>query len=641
MLVCTLAFAVPLAMDPGGYFIFLPLKWALTTALVAAGMAAAIIERRGFARDAATAAWAALLAVVVLAALVGKGGLTSWIGYPGRYLGVIAWAIFLGAFVLGRSLTDEGERTRLVRAAAAGSLLVSAYAVLQELGIDLIEWEPHIDTTRARSTLGNAAFLGAFLAMIVPLTGRLALAPSSPRRARALYATAATLGTVALLTTETRGAWLGALMGVLVMLALDHRRLRALPRREVAVVAAAVLVGVIALATVSPYAARVRSIVDPSEATGEGRLIQWERTFDLVAERPLLGWGPETYVFTFPQFIDAEFEREVGRTVIPDRAHNLFLDVAATTGFLGVVAFLAVVTLVARGVTRDRQRDPLTVGLAGACVAYLVQLQFSISLPDLDAIFWLLAGVALAAATPARVQSSSVAPTQPAAAAVPRAWAIAPVLASVIVLAWGGMEVTADRTLRRALESEADGDFLEAQRLVDRAADRAPLRAQYLQGAARLHGRIGELNGRGDDFERALAAIDDARGLVPKDLELDLDRADVLLAWGEVVGDGDLIADAALQYEAIIGRDRFSSRAHLRLGVAYVQLDRSEAAEAEWLTAASLAPDSPAPLVNLGRLYAQEGREDDARRALGEALRVDPGNTVARDLLDLLDGGGS
>jgi O-antigen ligase/Flp pilus assembly protein TadD len=612
---------VPLAFDPGGHFAFLPLKWTTAAAGVAAGLALLLLQGAPVARPRLLWAWAGLLAALAVSSVLGVGGVTSWIGYPGRSLGVVTWLVFAGAFLLGASIADPRARERVVLATSAASILVSGYALLQEAGVDPVEWSEGLDVSRTRSTVGNAAFLGAYLAMVVPLAGRLALAPAS-RRVRVVHAAAAVLGLWALLTTETRGAWLGTLAGGVLVVALEYRRLRAVLRRSLLALGAA-LVAVLLLVTVSPFAARARSIADPGSLTGRGRLTQWERTLDLVADRPVLGWGPETYAFTFPRFIDAEFERTVGRAVVPDRAHNVVLDMAASAGLVGLAAYVSLLALLARAVAQARERSAATVGLAGAGAAYLGQLQFSFPVADLDTVFWLLAGL-LAASVGVR------------AAPFPRRWAVAPFAVALGFTVWGFTDVAADRTLRRALEAEAGGRFAQSQRLADDAAGVAAGRVQYLQAAARLHGRVGVVTGRPDDFERAVATVDDALDVLPRDLELAMDRGDLLLSWGEATGDRALVAAAAAQYEGVLDRDPASSRAHLKLGVAHVQLGRADDAERAWRRAASLAPRSPAPLVNLGRLYVQEGRAGEARRVLAAALRLDPGDRAASALLEEL-----
>jgi hypothetical protein len=377
-----------------------------------------------------------------------------------------------------------------------------------------------------------------------------------------------------------------------------------------ALVAGAGVAAIVLLATVSPFAERVRSIADPQTVTGRGRIVQWERTLHMIADRPVIGFGPDTYAMQFPRYIDARFERTVGRDVVPDRAHNVFLDLASNAGLLGVAAYVAVVVLVVLVIVRTLHRDPVTVGLSGAAFAYLVQLQFSFPLADLDALFWLFAGMIVGPGLARRRRIS-------------RRWAAVPVAAAVLFGLWGTLDVAADRTLRGALEAEAGDDLDTARRRSDRAAAIGIARAQYLQANARVHLRAGEITANTDDFMRSLKALSSAQQIVPGDVELAIDRADLFLSWGQVASDRRLIQRSAEGYEEILERDRFSSRAHLKLGVAYVELGRQRDAEREWLTAASLAPDSPAPLDNLVRLYEQQGRNEDARRMRARAERLE------------------
>lgn len=600
-----LVVAVPLAFDPGGYFIFLPVKWTLAMVLVFGGVAALIYARAALRM---VTAWCALLVVVVASSVFGIGGVTSWIGYPGRYLGVIAWITFFAAFALGAALRDHREH--VVRAASAAAIGVSLYAIAQAAGIDPLEWSAYVDVSRARSTLGNAAFLGAYLALIVPIAGRLSLVQSEDRRWRVVHGAASVAGAIALLTTQTRGAWLGAVGGIVVVAACEARTLRDRRRRAAALVGAGVVV-IVLLATVSPFAERIRSIGDPSTLTGRGRLLQWERTVDLVAERPVLGWGPDTYAFAFPRFIDAEFERTVGREVVPDRAHNLFLDVAASSGVIGVGVLLVVLTLVALAALKDRQRDAVTVGLTGGCAAYLVQLQFSFQLADLDVLFWLFAGMLIA-----RTGTRSI--------ALPRVLAVVPLTAAIAFAVWGTTDVIADRALRSSLDAQARDDLDSARRSAERASGVALARAQYDQAAARLFLRAGEATGNVDDFKRALKTMADAQHFVPRDVEFATDRGDIFVSWGQVSSDRELIVRGADAYEDVLGSDPNSGRAHLKVGVAYVLLGRDEDAERAWLRAADLAPRSPAPLENLIRLYEQQNRRGDARRMRDRLVNLEP-----------------
>lgn len=59
-------------------------------------------------------------------------------------------------------------------------------------------------------------------------------------------------------------------------------------------------------------------------------------------------------------------------------------------------------------------------------------------------------------------------------------------------------------------------------------------------------------------------------------------------------------------------------------------------AEAAWLRTLELEPTNDQAACNLGRLYAESRRFDAARERLQQALSLNPGNTVARALLDRL-----
>ena len=67
-------------------------------------------------------------------------------------------------------------------------------------------------------------------------------------------------------------------------------------------------------------------------ATGTGRTMIWEGTLDLVAMKPLLGWGYASSVQVFPQYIFIE-------SYTPPHAHNAFLQVLFSIGIVGLIVF--------------------------------------------------------------------------------------------------------------------------------------------------------------------------------------------------------------------------------------------------------------------------------------------------------------
>ena len=197
-------------------------------------------------------------------------------------------------------------------------------------------------SARARSTWGSATFAGAHLALVLPIA--VAHLRSRDPRWRGAAAAATVAMVAGLVATGTRGAWLATAVAAAIVVPAwragapsPSRRSRPRWAVPLAVGAVAVVVGLF----VVPQLDRT---------SGVGRLDQWRTTVDVIAERPLLGSGPDTQRIVLPAGIDEQFEREHGSEELHDRAHNLVLDTLVTTGVLGLVALVALIGVLGRDI---------------------------------------------------------------------------------------------------------------------------------------------------------------------------------------------------------------------------------------------------------------------------------------------------
>ncbi len=79
---------------------------------------------------------------------------------------------------------------------------------------------------------------------------------------------------------------------------------------------------------------RFKSIADLEELSNKGRIEIWKDTLKSIKNHPLLGVGIGNFPVVLGQAVTAA---KKGAS-----AHNLFLDIAAETGILGLIAFLAI-----------------------------------------------------------------------------------------------------------------------------------------------------------------------------------------------------------------------------------------------------------------------------------------------------------
>ena len=82
---------------------------------------------------------------------------------------------------------------------------------------------------------------------------------------------------------------------------------------------------------------RLHPKLDLQFPTVQSRLATWEAAAEGFAERPLLGWGPDNFDAVFGRFASG-----YSATMRPhDRVHGKVFEVAATTGVVGLAAWLA------------------------------------------------------------------------------------------------------------------------------------------------------------------------------------------------------------------------------------------------------------------------------------------------------------
>lgn len=626
--------AACLAMDPAGWSPFGPAKWLAVSVLAWATVAAACgagarltVDRR------LTALWAAVVALMALAAIGGLDPLYAWTGTPERHLGVFGWLTIGAVFVAGQQL----RRTDCAAVAAglvAAGWVVAAYALVEAVWRAPIRLATTSD--RLGGPFGSPAFLGAACAVLIPVLVGVALDPALPRPLRSAAAPAAIGSTIALIGSGTRAAWLAtAAIGPLVWAARRARRRAEMgtdPRpsagcggrassnavgssaRRVRPRAAVLLAGVAAAVGVAVLlGGQVGSALDRSHGAGS-RVDEWRVAIRVIADHPVLGTGPEGYRLAVPGNVDADYERAYGRDVMPDRAHSGILDVAATGGVIAGLVYVALLGMLAARLWRAvRRGEPLLIGLAAGVGAYMLQQQLLFPVIELDPVVWLLAGAVVAWTPRFPADLGRAAPSVPTSPAptpdgveigsglrpAPRWQLGAGVVAGLLAVAClvaGVLDVAADRLDQRALDAIADGRDADALRLARRATDLRPdvLRYQLVRGRAE------QMDGTLAGVDRWLAAVDDALEVSPLDPIVRQERGIALNRRAAITGTDADTAAALGYWQGLVAEDANYRRWQLELGRAAAARGDVALAREAWGAAAELGdPTAPTLLAAL------------------------------------------
>lgn len=254
------------------------------------------------------------------------------------------------------------------------------------------------------SYLTGALFLGLGLLMVkeepppaeTPKRRRREPEPASvadrPRYGAIVLGFSVLLVLAALFLTGSR-AGLGAMLvglGVFIVLRAPHGAGR---RRAAAIGVVAIVVCVAAALAIPTIRPRVLETFTVWSHSWVFRYYTWLGTMDMVAARPLQGFGPGTFMEAYPGFARAGFTRT---------AHQSFLQVAAEVGVFGLLAMVcAGLGALIACVRRAAEDHATTRALAAAAAGWLVALgvhnlvDYSLYVPAVSVTACALLGVAL------------------------------------------------------------------------------------------------------------------------------------------------------------------------------------------------------------------------------------------------------
>lgn len=335
----------------------------------------------------------------------------TWASLTGQYGRWSGFALYVGLAALSLATATAASFDRragryLIRAMLVSGGLVAFYVLIQRLGLDPFDWKD-LGLPSTFSSMGNVNFTSALLGITVPLALVEVADGEATRGWRWIGAGVFGVSLAGLAAADSLQGPLIAGVGLMIVLVgvavLRSQRAAALFRNP-----AVVVLGLFVLlaGTAAAVATNWDRLLRVAGVGSEARLHFWETALRLAAERPILGWGFDTFGYWFTRYRPVEHAVQFGSTVT-DEPHNLWLSMQVSGGLVLLVSYLAVIAIVAsripaalRQAREDRRIE--VVGLVAAWVAYHLQSLLSMDQPALAAIHWILAGVIVGlAAAPA------------------------------------------------------------------------------------------------------------------------------------------------------------------------------------------------------------------------------------------------
>lgn len=588
--------------------------------------------------------WAlvAFVSAALLSAIFSPARDHSLFGDFERMGGVWAWLHLALFFLLLRTLRDE-EWNWVLNSALIVSIVVSVSTILEHSTIASAARLSTSMLSASSSTVGNSGLLAAYLLFAIALAGYLA---STGVRLRLLYLAAAGVNLLALVYAENRSTVIGLALGAVTCSVIFAATNTAPPRRRSIAPAAAIslallIIGIFAGIKALPSGALMRGaptvlqrliLTNPAGAD-ESRTMQWRAAIDGFKDRPLLGYGLENHNLVWSAHLDPGIYR-LGTDVF-DKTHNQYLELLATTGLIGALAFLGIWLAIAVTLIRAYRDERISAAslaiLSGLQVAYATYLFFWFV--DLNStMLWIL----FAALIASRENPYGVVRPAIERSHVPRGVPLAITAVSFMLVA-AALYSEAYVALRaNAAMEKVDGsrgsvgqtlaEFNVLAAAPSHQTAHTPLvMGQYL---ASLRSRYPDMRGNPSDRRMLEAAFGTTESVFHQEIHRDTlndrlytHRAALLLDAASFYGTHSYVDSAIASLNRAIELSPHRIQQRMLLATAYTEDGEPDRARAVLEDAVKVDPDLGEPRYALAENYLRDRKSDSALTMLESSLR--------------------
>ena len=302
------------------------------------------------------------------------------------------------------------------------------------------------------------------------------------KKAMVYYGLVAVLDIGAFFAAQSRGALVGLGMGVIVFaIAYAVMTPSKKVRRLMLAGLALCFVGYGAI-----YAFRGSDLIKNSElgrltnfnVASRTRFIAWEIAWKGFLERPVTGWGFDTYHILFNKHYNPESLRFGYYETWFDRSHNTIMDVLSMTGIFGFVTFAAIFSALFVSVYRAHKKKwieiPFTAVLLALPVAYFVQNLFVFDHPAAFSMSYFLFALVIACSSQEFLSPANEPPVDPSRKPRAVSWGLFGIMQILFILVVWRLSVLPFKSSIISIQSNnafAQGQYEQAYLLAKEAYD--------------------------------------------------------------------------------------------------------------------------------------------------------------------------
>ncbi len=317
----------------------------------------------------------------------------SFWGSPYRGGGFATFIFYFAFLLLAFFIVKKEDWQKLWDFSIVVGILVSVIAIIQYFN--------HFD--RPPSTMGNTLMLATYLLLLIFMSIGFFFNKENSVPKKIFYSASSILFLCVILLTGSRAAYLGLTIGIIYFLFLFAKN-----NLTIKISAAVFLVILILFVFYINYAGHFPKFLEQNRLFNsikdrlsiklllqDPRFFAWSNVdLKIIAQRPLLGYGPENFSVGF----DKNYDPSVPQLSVEgqkwwDRAHNILVQTASDAGIFAVITYVILFVFLFWLLNKAKQKSEnkaLLQAIQAALITYFIDNFFSIDSFSIYLIFFLL-----------------------------------------------------------------------------------------------------------------------------------------------------------------------------------------------------------------------------------------------------------
>jgi len=561
----------------------------------------------------------------LISTLISTNPTLSWFGYYSRLNGgLLSTLAYLLLFIIAVvHFTPSSFFHLLHRSTLLASLPIVTYAQAQHFGIDSNYWVQDVKA-RVFSTFGQPNWLATYLGVVLAFSLSQINLPDNTfiRRLSSLYPI---LIIIAIIFTQSKtGLTATALViGLTFILQIGKTKLWQLLSYPFLFFFLLLITPNFITQKLFPASPAAGTQVPPTQnvtSSGDIRLIVWQGALSLWRQYPLFGTGPETFADTYYWVRPISHNLTSEWDFLYNKAHNEYLNYAATTGTFGILAYLSVLLFTLILIIRSQQYTLLTAYL---CLLVNHATGFSIVI---SALYLFLIPAAISWPKPAPTPLSK-----------PNHLVYLPLfLVIVFLLPKVVLFYLSDLYYAQALKQSSAGQYPSALTQIELATSLRPNFPEYLINLSVISAQNAlsttDAALQNKYYQAAISASDKALVLSPSSInywKLSAQTSYYLKDFNQ-----NLLKQATTRLINVSKLAPTDARLFFLIGEFQLELKDYSAAQKSYQTALNLKSNYDHASFRLAQIYFLNKKFPQAKNMLELTLRLAPSNIDARDLLN-------